>query len=210
MKLIGNYLSPYVRRVAVSLNAMELPFEFEEVFIFKSPEKVRIYNPLVRIPTLILDSGEVLIESYVILDALDEMAGIEGRLTPASGSGQRLVMKETAFGVGVMEKAQWAFYEGRFRPEEKIQQPWIDHNETQVLSGLDYLNDLAQKAGGHGWLAGTERMSQADITAVVAYSFTRTVRPALGIAKRVPDFVRFVDRCEALEIFKTCPIPRQQ
>jgi len=169
MKLIGNYLSPYVRRVAVSLNQMGMPFELEELQVFKSPEAVRKYNPLVRIPTLILDSGEVLVESYAILDALDQMAGSAKRLTPLSGGERRHVMKATAVGVGSMEKAQWAFYEGRFRPEEKVHKPWIDHNDEQVFGGLGYLNELAEKAGDSGWLADTVRMSQADITGVVAY-----------------------------------------
>jgi glutathione S-transferase len=209
MKLIGNYLSPYVRRVAVSLNAMGMSFELERVYVFKSPEEVRKYNPLVRIPTLILESGEVLVESYAILDAIDQITESEHRLTPPSGSERRHVMKVTALGIGSIEKAQWAFYEGRFRPEEKIHEPWIKHNEEQVLSGLGYLSDLAQKAGDNGWLAGTERMSQADITAVVAYSFAEVVRPALGIAERLPYLARFADRCETLKIFSDAPIPNQ-
>ncbi|MBV7326834.1 glutathione S-transferase family protein [Chloroflexi bacterium TSY] len=151
MKLIGNYLSPYVRRVAVSLNAMAMPFELEQLYVFKSPEEVRKYNPIVRIPTLILDDGEVLVESYAILDAIDEIAGFDYRLTPPSGSERRHVMKVTALGVGSMEKAQWAFYEGRFRPQEKIHEPWIEHNEGQVLSGLAYLDDLAKKVGDSGF-----------------------------------------------------------
>lgn len=210
MKLIGNYLSPYVRRVAVSLNAMGMPFELEQLYVFKSPDEVRKYNPIVRIPALILDGGEVLVESYAILDALDEIAGSEYRLTPPSGSERRHVMKVIALGVGSMEKAQWAFYEGRFRPEEKIHEPWIEHNEAQVLSGLNYLDDLAKKAGDNGWLAGTERIGQADITGVVAYSFADAVRPALGLAERLPYLARFADRCESLEIFSNAPIPSQQ
>ena len=75
MKLIGNYLSPFTRRVAVSLNAMNMPFEVEELSVFKKPEAVRKYNPVVRIPTLVLDDGEVLVESYAILDSIDQMAG---------------------------------------------------------------------------------------------------------------------------------------
>ena len=50
MRLIGILLSPYVRRVAVSLNILKLPFELDEVFVFGEPEVVRRYNPLVRIP----------------------------------------------------------------------------------------------------------------------------------------------------------------
>lgn len=210
MKLIGNYLSPYVRRVAVSLNQLQIPFELEQLYVFKSPEKVRKYNPLVRIPTLILDNGEVLVESFAILDELDQMAGLENCLTPASGSERRRVMKVTAVGVGSMEKAQWAFYEGRFRPEEKIHKPWTEHNDKQVLGGLGYLNELAERAGDSGWLAGTKRMSQADITCVVAFSFADAIRPRLEIAKKLPHLARFAGRCEALSIFSDAPIPTQQ
>ena len=210
MKLIGNYLSPYVRRVAVSLNELGMLFELEQLYVFRSPEEVRKYNPLVRIPTLILDNGEVLVESYAILDELDQMAGSENCLTPVSGRERRHVMKVTAVGVGSMEKAQWAFYEGRFRPEEKIHKPWIEHNDEQVLGGLGYLNDLAEKAGDREWLAGTERMSQADITGVVAYSFAKAIRPTLEIARRLPYLAGFADRCEALEVFSDAPIPTQQ
>ena len=58
MKLIGNDLSPYTRRVAISLNALGLPFELEHLYVFEEPEQVRAHNPIVRIPTLILDDGE--------------------------------------------------------------------------------------------------------------------------------------------------------
>lgn len=60
MELIGNYLSPYVRRVAVSLRLLDMPFDLNEVFVFASPEAVRAHNPVTRIPTLLLDDGEAL------------------------------------------------------------------------------------------------------------------------------------------------------
>ena len=89
MKLIGHYLSPFSRRVdaidemagpeAISLHAMNMPFEDEQISAFKDvlPDAVREHNPVIRIPALVLDDGEVLIESYAILDAIDEMAGPE-------------------------------------------------------------------------------------------------------------------------------------
>ena len=207
MKLIGNYLSPYVRRVAVTLNALNIPFELEPVFIFKSPEKVEVHNPLVRIPTLIFDDGEVVIDSFVILDAIDQMTGPARALTPLSGAPRRHVMKITAVGVGSAEKAQWAFYEGRFHPAEKIHPPWVEHNENQVLRGFRYLDALAATAGSDGWLAGTETISQADITSVVAFSFASKVRSALNLATEAPHLDAFAARCEALDIFKKAPIP---
>jgi len=77
MKLIGNYLSPYVRRVAVSLNILAWPFELDEVLVFKDPAVVRRYNALVRIPVLVLDDGSTLFESGAILDEIDRLAGTE-------------------------------------------------------------------------------------------------------------------------------------
>ncbi len=209
MRLIGNFLSPYVRRVAVSLNALGMPFEMEELYVFKNPEAVREHNPVVRIPTLILDDGEVLVESYAILDAIDQMVGPKRCLTPASGKERRDVMKVTALAVASMEKAQWAFYEGRFRPKEKIHQPWIEHNERQALGGLGHLDTLAEQAGRDGWLAGTEGMSQADITGATAYSFTRAVRPDLKIEDKVPHLAGFAERCEAMDAFRSAPLPEQ-
>lgn len=207
MKLIGNYLSPYTRRVAISLTALDMPFELELLTPFKKPEVVREHNPMVRIPTLVLDDGEALFESHVILDALDQLVGPERCLTPSGGKERRNVMKVTAVGTACMDKAQWAFYEGRFHPPEKVHQPWIDHNEAQVIGGLSHLDALADAAGNDGWIAGTERISQADITAAVAYSFVEAVRPNLEMADSVPHLARFTERCEDMEIFRAMPVP---
>ena len=208
MKLIGNYISPYVRRVAVSLNALEIPFELEQVMVFDNPDAVRAHNPVVRIPTLLLDDGDVLIESGAILDELDQMAGAERALTPAAGRPRREVMKIAAVAIGSTEKAQWSVYERRFRPEEKVHVPWIEHNDKQVVSGFEFLDGLAGQAGAKGWLAATPAMSQADITSAVAYSFAALTRPALNLAERVPNLAAFAARCEELEIFKAAPIPK--
>ena len=159
MKLIGNYLSPYTRRVAISLTALNIPFDIEELSPFNKPDTVREHNPVIRIPTLVLDDGEALFESHVILDAIDEIVGPERSLTPPKGKERRQVMKVTAVGTGSCDKAVWAFYEGRFHPAEKIHQPWIDHNEEQVLGGLSFLDTLAELVVSDGWIAGTERMS---------------------------------------------------
>ena len=207
MKLIGNFLSPFVRRVAVSLHALAMPFEMDTRYVFQDPEAVRKHNPVVRIPTLVLDDGEVLVESYAILDAIDQMVGPTRCLTPAAGKARRQVMRATAIGLASMEKAQWAFYEGRFRPAEKIHQPWIDHNEAQVTGGLGYLDALAEAAGQEGWLAGTAGISQADITGVTGYSFAQAVRPDLAVADKAPHLAEFAARCEAMAMYRAAPIP---
>jgi glutathione S-transferase len=207
MKLVGILRSPYVRRTAVSLNAMGIPFELDAVPVFDKPELVTKYNPLTRVPALVLDDGEALIDSSVILDALDEMAGPAKRLTPASGAARRHVMKLVTVALGAVDKAVWSAYEYRFRPEEKVHTPWVRHNDAQVIAGFTYLDAIAAKLGDSGWIAGTDKMSQADITAAVGFTFAKIVRPNLGLDEKAPNMSKFTARCEALAPFKAAAIP---
>jgi glutathione S-transferase len=207
VRLIGNFLSPYVRRVAVSLNILELPFELEKLFVFKEPDVVRRHNPLVRIPVLLLDDGAKLVDSAAILDEIDHMVGPERCLTPGDRVQRRRVVQTTAIAFACAEKAQWAFYEGRVRPAEKVHAPWIEHNEKQVLGGLEHLNAMASKIEEGSWIAGTVNISQADVTTAVAYTFANTVRPKLVLSERFPHLSRFAGRCEALPAFLEAPVP---
>lgn len=204
MQLLGGFLSPYVRRTAVSLNQMGLPYESVKVPVWETPEEVKKHNPLVRIPTVVLDDGEVLVESYAILDALDEMAG-DKRLTPASGNARRDVMKVTAVGVGAIDKTIWAVYELRFHDKEHASRTWVEHNEAQALGGFEWLNGLAEKAGD-GWLCGAN-VTQADITAAVGFSFASKVRPKLDLAGKFPALAAHNAKAEALDSFKDAPLP---
>jgi glutathione S-transferase len=202
MKLIGGFGSPFVRRVAVSLNALGLDWEHEAASVFDNPESVGKHNPLVRVPTVVLDDGESLFESYAILDALDEIAGDDKRLIPASGVARRNAMRLSAAASGTMDKAVWAYYEIRFHPAEKVHEPWIEHNEKQVMGGLGYLDKFAA-AAGDGWLLGNDRIGQADISAVVAIGFANRVRPKLNVLDEFPNLAALAARCEATEAFSS-------
>jgi glutathione S-transferase len=207
MKLFGSYRSPFVRRVAITMNEFGMPFEHMDVPVFDNPDAVNVHNPLTRVPTLVLDDGEVLIESYAMLDALDDMVGSEKALIPESGAERRHVMRVTAAAVGTMDKTQWAAYEARFHPKEKVHQPWIDHNDNQVKGGLEFLNGLAAEAGESGWLADGDSMTQADISGVVAYGFAGLARPKMGVTEAYPALAAFAARMEATAPFKASPLP---
>lgn len=206
MRLIGFYLSPFVRRVAVSLSILNLPFELEEVLVFGEPDLVRSYNPLVRIPILVLDDGTKLFESGAILDEIDHMVSPELRLTPDNGPLRRRVVQTTAMALACAEKAQWAMYEGRVRPAEKVYAPWVEHNDNQVLGGFEHLNTAAANIGDDQWIAGTPEASQADLTLSVAFTFAKVARPDLPLAERFPRLERLAERCEALPAFLNAPI----
>lgn len=207
MRLIGILRSPYVRRTAVSLNALGIAFKLDAVPVFDKPELVTPHNPLTRVPTLVLDDGEALIDSAVILDYLDELAGAEKRLVPERGAERRHVLKLTTVALGAVDKAVWSAYEYRFRPEEKVHKPWVKHNDAQVVAGFAYLDAIAAKLGENDWIAGTPRMSQADVTTAVGFTFAQIVRPNLGLAEKAPNVARFTARCEALAPFKAAAIP---
>jgi glutathione S-transferase len=209
MILVGNYLSPYVRRVAVSLNILGLEFELQDLFVFKAPDTVRELNPVVRIPVLVLDDGTRLIESAAILDEIDQMVGSDRALVPPGGLSRRRVMQLTAMAIASAEKAQWAFYERRVRPEEKVHEPWIEHNERQVIGVFSALDDEVKDIDDEAWIAGTAGITQADITTSIAFTFAGTVLPRLNLRARFPNLARFVDRCEGLDAFLQAPLPPQ-
>ena len=210
MKLLGHYLSPYTRRVAVSLNVLNIPFDLVELSVIQEPERVRPHNPVLRIPTVVLDDGEPLIESGAILDEIDRMVGPTRALVPANGPERRRVMQLTAMAVASMEKAQWGYYERRFHPPEKIHQPWIEHNDGQCLGGLRHLERLVSEITPLDWMAGSAGITQADITAAVVVSWMIEARPELKLPDEVPHLSRFAARCEELPAFKAAPMPKSQ
>jgi len=182
MILIGRYLSPFVRRVAATLHLYGMPFEHRALATMgEDRDAIRELNPVTRVPALILDHGETLIDSGAILDWLDEQAGPERALTPPAGPERRRVLKLTAVATGAAEKGVLTVYEERFRPAEKRHAPWVEMISEQVRGGLGWLDAEA----GEPFLTG-ERMSQADVTTVCAWEFLRAANPALFASLRCP------------------------
>ena len=104
MLLIGVNRSPYTRRVAVTLKAYGLPFEQSDLSGFGNRSEVHAANPLGRIPALVLDNGETLIDSAAIVDHLDETHGGDRPSTPRGGADRRAVLKVAAMMMGACDK----------------------------------------------------------------------------------------------------------
>jgi glutathione S-transferase len=159
--------SPFVRRVAVSMNLLGVAFEHRNWSVGRDFELIRQFNPLGRVPTLVQPDGEALIESAAILDFLDECVGPERALIPRSGSERREALRIMAVATGAAEKGVAQLYEIAFRPVEKRYWPWTERCNTQMHAALAELNRLSLARGGE-WLIGN-RMTQADITATCVY-----------------------------------------
>lgn len=209
MILIGQYDSPYVRRVGIALTLYGFGFEHRPWSTFGDADRIAAFNPVSRVPTLVLDDGEVVIDSAYALDWLDERARAEGReaLIPASGEARRRVLYDTALATGLSDKVVALFYEAVLHsPTSTI---WLERCRTQVLRSLDVLEQRRGAADGD-WLSGGA-MSHADIALGCALlharaALTPAMLPGLDWAFW-PALAAHAARCEVLEVFQTIHQP---
>jgi hypothetical protein len=136
MQLVGQFDSPYVRRVAISLHLLGLPFTRNTISVFSDAEEMGRINPLVRVPSLVLDDGEVLIDSGAILDHIDETVGAGRALLPQHGTERRRALRIIALASGAIDKAGAIVYERVLRPADKVYEPWIDRCRAQLTGAL--------------------------------------------------------------------------
>lgn len=198
MNLIGQYDSPFVRRVALALRFYGMPFEQTPWSTFGDAEKIAVYNPLMRVPTLVLDDGEVLIESTVILDYLDELAGPSRALIPDCGHVRREVLHVCALATGLADKAVSLLYERVLRGEESKR--WVERCRTQISGVLAVLEDERAKITTRYWFG--DQLTHADIAVACVIRFTREAHSGLFDAARYPALDRHAETCEALPPFQ--------
>jgi glutathione S-transferase len=196
--LIGQYDSPFVRRVAVALTLYGIVYEHRPWSTFGDADAIAAFNPLSRVPTLVLDSGEVLIESMTILDHLDEEAGEARALMASRGAERRQALKVCALATGLADKAVALVYE-RVLHEQKSQM-WIDRCTAQVHRVLDALEaDRAARATPY-WCGAA--IGHADIALTCALRFVREAHPSIFGATRWPTLAAHAERCEMLPVFQ--------
>ena len=196
MILVGQYDSPYVRRVAVSLKLAGLQFTRNTASVFADAEEMRRINPLGRIPSLVLDDGEVLIDSAAILDYVDELIGPERALLPARGATRRKALRIVALATGAIDKAGAITYERMLRPPETVYMPWMGRCLTQLASALTALDSLPLSP----WYLG-ERPMQPDITVGVMLGYLDLRLVDAFPAGRYPTLETLSAACQALPEF---------
>lgn len=202
--LIGMFDSPFVRRVAVSLDALGLPFEHRNWSVGKDFDRIREFNPLGRVPTLVLDSGEVLIESSMILDHLDHEVGSERALLPMQGEMRRDALRVMALATGAIDKALSIVMERVFRPAEKFHEPFVARCRLQLQGALAAIEDLCATRGDAPWLV-SEAMTQADISFACFMTYVREAVPF--DLSPYPALSRRLDRYQALPLFARYHVP---
>lgn len=198
MFLIGQYDSPFVRRVAIALRLYGLAFEHKPWSTFGDADQIAPYNPLRRVPTLVLDDGEALIESTIILDYLDELVGPEKAMLPRSGAERRKHLRICALASGLGDKAVSLLYERVLRKEQLAL--WVERCQAQIADVLRVLETERATVTTPYWLGG--RIGHADVAVACVVRFTREAHPLLFDASRYPALAAHAERCEALPPFK--------
>jgi len=195
MLLIGQYDSPFVRRVAITLHLYGMAFTRDRTSVF-APEMARV-TPLVRIPTLVLDDEESIFDSHAILDHLDEQVPPERALVPRSGPARRRVLRATLLATGGVEKAGAVVYERHLHAGACVSAEWVARCLGQIAGALAYLEREVQAP----WLLG-EKMTQADVSLGCLVFYLRLRLPEALPAGRYPAIEALVARCDALEAFR--------
>lgn len=170
MQLIGMLDSPYVRRVAIVLLRLGLPFEHRPISLFRQIDEFAAINPLLKAPTLVADDGATLMDSTLIIDYAVTLAPQAPSLMPRAPKARLRATRLLGLSLVVCEKAVQLHYERALRPLERQFEWWATRVRGQLFAGLDALD--GEINGGKGWLF-EDRMTLADITLATAFAFTQ-------------------------------------
>lgn len=198
MILIGQYDSPFVRRVAIAMRLYGMPFEQKPWSVFGDAEKIAQYNPLMRVPTLVLNTGEALVDSFAILDALDQLAPPGLAMMPPGGGERREAMRVCALATGLADKAVSMVYESAIH--KRGTQVWIDRCRTQIAGVLRELEASRMSHPTEWWFG--KSVGHADVAVGCVLRFLGEAHPGLfDLSEGWPLLAAHAARCEALAPF---------
>jgi glutathione S-transferase len=202
MQLIGMLDSPYVRRVAISLQLLGLRFEHRNLSVFRTYGEFSKVNPVVKAPTLVCDNGETLMDSTLIIDYAEALAGPGRSLMPTQLPERQQALRRIGLALALSEKAVQIYYEHELRPEAKRHAPWLDRVTTQLHAACRELDDAV---GRHPFPTDPERLDQAGVTTAVAWHFLQATLPEAVAPAACPALAAWSDHAEAHPAFRNAP-----
>ncbi len=203
MILIGQYDSPFVRRVGLALTLYDLPFKHEPWSAFGDTDTIGAYNPLRRVPTLVMDDGVVLLDSAAILDVLDDLVGPERAMMARTGPDRREALRVCAFASGAADKAVSLVYERALR--ETALPFWVDRCRAQISDTLAMLNQGRAARPAPWWFG--QAIGHADIMLGCLLRFIGDALPEQFDLAAYPALAAHSAACEALPAFQAVQQP---
>jgi glutathione S-transferase len=200
MQLIGMLDSPYVRRVAISLHLLNLPFVHRPISVFRDYPEFSQINPAVKAPSLVCDNGVVLMDSTLILDYVEAAAGRS--LMSADLAQRQQELRILGLALAACEKSVQLVYERELRPTEKQHEPWITRVGIQMERAYA---TLEAELAGRPLPADSAGLTQADLTTAVCWRFTELLLPGRITAAEHPALARLSDWAEQQPAFQAAP-----
>jgi glutathione S-transferase len=203
MKLVGMLDSPYVRRTAICLDALGLPFEHDSVSVFSTFERFRAINPVVKAPTLVLDDGSVLMDSSLILQYAENHL-LAGRASLWSEDPRERQQQFVRVGLAMAacDKSVQLIYESQLRPAAAQHQPWKDRVRGQFGAAFARLESLTPADGDSG---GIERLNHASIVSAVVWQCVQAMIADEVPAGAHPRLAQLSQQYESLSVFRRYP-----
>lgn len=202
MKLIGSLTSPYVRKVRIVLAEKKIDYDLVVDSPWVEGNQVAAFNPLGKVPVLVLDDDSTLFDSRVIAEYLDTVAP-NSRLIPASGRERISVKRWEALADGVLDAAVAAFLESR-RPDGERSPSWIDRQRGKLAQALEV---MADELGEQPWCYGSA-MSLADIAVGCALGYVLFRLPDIGWREQYPNLAQLYEKLMQRHAFaETVPPP---
>ena len=202
MQLIGMLDSPYVRRTAISLALLGLPFEHRPISVFRQFDEFAAINPVVKAPTLVCDDGEVLMDSNLMLEYAERLAAPRASLVPRDLKQAQHDLRLTGLALAGCEKAVQLVYETTLRPEEKQFAWWLERVRGQLRAALSALEAELARAP---LAVGRDAITQAGVTVAVVWEFVQAMLPETVAAGAHPALVAHGAAAESLPAFRAYP-----
>lgn len=199
-KLIGRYASPSVRRVAIAMTLQRIPFELHIASPLLDPSAIVPFNPIGRVPVLVLPDGGRLVESSAILDTLQGLVSPELRLLPDYGDERTKILQVSAIMSTATEKAIIGSYEHIKRPPEKFHEPYHAATLAQVRSALE----MVEATLSDGRYCVGDTLSLADISVAVGWRFVSYAASNAASGLSLEKIQELSQRCERMPAFLTC------
>lgn len=184
MKLIGSHASPFVRKVRIFAAEKRIDYDLKLDSVFSPDSKVPAFNPLGKIPALVLDDGSTLFDSRVIVEFLDTVSPI-GKLIPSDSRDRIDVKRWEAMADGVLEAGVLARLENARKAGEKSQ-AWADRQMGKLSRGLETMD---QQLGDKPWCSGNA-FSLADIAVGACLGWLDFRFAALSWPEKHPNLAR--------------------
>jgi glutathione S-transferase len=201
MRLIGMLDSPYVRRVAISLEFLGVPFRHEPVSVFSTFEQFHAVNPVVKAPSLVCEDGTVLMDSSLILQFIEATKAGGGSLWSRHRDALQHEVRAVSLALAACDKSAQMIYERNLRPPHAQYEPWLERVQGQLLAACAGLE--AEVRGHEAAFANPGR--QASITAAVAWQFIQSMLAAVVPERSHPALAQLSARMEGTPAFRRHP-----